>query len=920
MTRFLLAAAILVLFGFQISQLNAQTVSVSNNLVVQPVPDRTVFFSVSGTGVSTPILWGLDTAWPSKTNILRSLAFMGAANVSIVRVSFQPTDSLVNGDLQADQITALNNRINLTNLVSPDVEVELNDDAVSVAPWYTNNAAHWAALMAATAKRVEAGGHKVITIAPFNEPDYSGSDQGGMALFYSICGDLRTYSFLDNARICGGNTLNDDQALNWFSYLKSRLQEGNTHELAGSFDNYARFFKTVRADGKYATNDELHNLMDAMVGAEYGMQTGIWWGAAALARGEFVKATAGKRLCYAEDRPNWTAASVYRAPDGKVEAFGGTSEREAVTTTYRFISKDRDVYFDGYGPQREYTMVLPGGTGYQQGQTNAERVVNITWGDDIQPAINGSYVLVNRNSHEVMTVAGGNTQNGANIVQDTYTGAAYQQWDVTPVDSTIGGDFSYFTIKSVNSGEVTDENNFSLDNGANVQQWQSTNGINQQWYFDYAGNGWFYIRSRNSDKCLEVAKASTSSGANIDQWEKNGGTNQEWRLLPVGAPIKFVAPPAPTNLAVTSNAVSVKLTWTAPSGGDVASYTIFRSDSAGGPYNTIDRYVKSTSFVDNTAETGKLYFYRVKAEDNSLNTSKYSNEVSAATTGAKALVEDLKFEGNTLDSTVNLNHGAASGKISYVTGKEGKAIVFDGKDAFVQLPPTLANYPAITIAAWVYWKNGASGQHLFDFGNDSTHCMFLTPGNTFGKMDFSIENGGSEQQLEAPELPDRKWTHVTVTLGSSGAKIYVNGVLCAEDSTFTISPLDFKPVLNYIGRGQSPFTACFFGYLDDFRIYNYALSASQIAKLANASHVNYSSSHLSIGPVPADNILYVNYTTANNTGSSIVSVINMNGKTVLSEDINSGTELNVSGLPSGVYMVKLTNNKESLIKKLIIRH
>jgi hypothetical protein len=33
----------------------------------------------------------------------------------------------------------------------------------------------------------------------------------------------------------------------------------------------------VRASGHHATNDELHNVMEAMVGAEYGMQTGIWW-------------------------------------------------------------------------------------------------------------------------------------------------------------------------------------------------------------------------------------------------------------------------------------------------------------------------------------------------------------------------------------------------------------------------------------------------------------------------------------------------------------------------------------------------------------------------------------------------------------------------------------------------------------------
>jgi hypothetical protein len=37
------------------------------------------------------------------------------------------------------------------------------------------------------------------------------------------------------------------------------------------------FYKTVRANGHHATGDELHNVMEAMVGVEYGMQTGIWW-------------------------------------------------------------------------------------------------------------------------------------------------------------------------------------------------------------------------------------------------------------------------------------------------------------------------------------------------------------------------------------------------------------------------------------------------------------------------------------------------------------------------------------------------------------------------------------------------------------------------------------------------------------------
>ena len=83
--------------------------------------------------------------------------------------------------------------------------------------------------------------------------------------------------FLELGPRAGGNTLNCDEALPWYNALKDYLDEGNTHQLAGSFDNYALFFQTVKNDGKVVTADELHNVGEAIVGVEYGMENGIWW-------------------------------------------------------------------------------------------------------------------------------------------------------------------------------------------------------------------------------------------------------------------------------------------------------------------------------------------------------------------------------------------------------------------------------------------------------------------------------------------------------------------------------------------------------------------------------------------------------------------------------------------------------------------
>ncbi|NLK48760.1 MAG: T9SS type A sorting domain-containing protein [Bacteroidales bacterium] len=923
----IISLSIVVLFAtsFLFAQGQDSVVSISDFFVAQPVADRVVMFDTNDEGISTPIIWGLDLAWLDEGNVRRGVAFMGIDNVDIIRASFQPTLPLVDDDIQGSQITDLNRRLNIiTNFTGPNTKVMLNCDHPSVHEWYsTDKAVRWAKLIDATARRVQERGLKVVTVAPFNEPDY-GWGQGNMQDFYNIAGELRKIPRFDNIRISGGNTLNCDQALPWYNYLKARLDEGNTHQLAGVFDTYANFFTEVRRNGHHATADELHNVMEAMVGVEYGMQTGIWWGTAEYARGEFVKASRnGKRLAYAEHRPNWTSAAVYRNEEGKLQAFGGTSERQAATTSYRFLSKDKSVFFDGYGPQREYVMTLPGGTGYQQGQTNAERVVNISWGDDIQPVIDGTYVLVNRNSQKVMEVTNASTQTGANVRQNNYrAGARHQQWNVVPVDSRVGGDFSYFTITAVNSGNTLDILNFSLENNGNIMMWEDNKSVNQQWYLEYAGDGWFYIRSRLSAMCIDVQNKLVVAGANVAQYEPTGHHSQQWRFLPVDAPIEFEVPAAPTNLSAVAQGHSIRLEWDSV-GGDVDSYIIFRSDASDGDYETIARDVKTLAFVDNTSLPGKPYYYKVKAIDKSLNRSDYSNEVSAEAMGGDRLVAYYTFENNALDETENLLHGSFVGTPRYVTGKVGNRAVNFNRANSIQLPPTVANFDQITIATWVYPRSTDQWQRIFDFGNGESENMFLTNRTDTRKLRFAIKNGGEEQRLDADPLILSRWSHVAVTLGNDTARIYVNGEVAAESDGFTIKPSDFNPLLNYIGRSQYP-DPLFSGYVDDFRIYNYVLPADEIQNLMNVTSVMEHAAHvagfMTVYPNPASNAINISYNNHSYLNETELHIVNLKGQVVRSTRLNETEQtLDISELESGVYFVRLFNSQENLVQKLIVK-
>ena len=828
----------------------AQPVSQASFLRAVPKTDVTVPFRVLDEGIVTPIEWGLDLAWLSEDNIRCGITYAGKDIIEIIRTSYMPTESVEGGALSSAQISKIRQRANIIKKYAKSgVSLNLNDDHASVDAWYNasnvtsaERGKRWAQVIDLHIKKyAELGLTNFVSISPYNEPDY-GWDQGlsssRKADFLNTCKSLRNDfdGAYDGVRLCGGNTLNDDMAYEWWNYLKAQLDEGNTHQLAGSFDNYASFFQKVRAYGHHATADELHNTMEAMVGVEYGMQTGIWWGTCEHSRSQFMKATwqgnPGRRLGYGEHRNNWTAASVYRHANGQMQAFGGTSERQGVETTYGFVSLDCPVWYNGL-LGRQYQMHLPGGTGYQTGQTNAETVIDVQSGPDIMPHIDGTYKIMNVNSGHLMGLAS-NPSNWTSVTQRRNGTANILQWQVTPVPETIGGDFSYYYITlNTGKGMVLDILNWNLNAGADVGVFQGGLGTNEQWYLEYADSGAFYIRSRFSTKCLEVKGGSSAVSANVQMGEFSGAKYQQWRFIPIDASPDLIAPDAPTNLVAEGQSASVMLKWQPSGAKDVASYTILRSTD-GENFYTIATGLTEPAFVDNEAQDGQTYIYQVRAQDHSLNYSPLSNTAKASTTGEPDQLMYLAFDQSFADATPHANHCALWGDTTWVDAKNGPTgISLDGSNNFLQLPYTIANHKELTVACWTYWRGGNTWQRLWDFGNDTDHYLFLTPSSGSG-IRFAIKNGGSEQQLtSSSRLTPNTWAHVAVTIGADAVTLYVNGQSVVSSDKITIRPDDINPVLNYIGRSQFAADPMYKGTIDDFRIYNYALTAEEVAALAD---------------------------------------------------------------------------------------
>ncbi len=92
----------------------------------------------------------------------------------------------------------------------------------------------------------------------------------------------------------------------------------------------------------------------------------------------------------------------------------------------------------------------------------------------------------------------------------------------------------------------------------------------------------------------------------------------------------IVPPAAPTNLhAVSASPSAIALAWDAVTGDpSLYGYEVLRSDTSGGPYTQIVR-VTDASYTDTDVVEGGVYYYVVRALDDSFNRSGNSNEVSA---------------------------------------------------------------------------------------------------------------------------------------------------------------------------------------------------------------------------------------------------------------------------------------------------
>jgi len=194
---------------------------------------------------------------------------------------------------------------------------------------------------------------------------------------------------------------------------------------------------------------------------------------------------------------------------------------------------------------------------------------------------------------------------------------------------------------------------------------------------------------------------------------------------------------------------------------------------------------------------------------------------------------------SSVTGAVNNATGSAIG-LNWSTGKNGGAADLDGTNGYFSLPDGIVtSCSSITISTWVKLDKNDSWTTICTFAQGTSKYMLLhsycNEGGNAGGVDLVINTGSGEQRVKTgagTELPIGVWQHVAFTLSGSTGKLYINGVPAATKNDFSVNPSGLGYTTNnYIGKSVfgDPNVD---GLIDDFRIYNRALSESEIQSLA----------------------------------------------------------------------------------------
>jgi hypothetical protein len=211
------------------------------------------------------------------------------------------------------------------------------------------------------------------------------------------------------------------------------------------------------------------------------------------------------------------------------------------------------------------------------------------------------------------------------------------------------------------------------------------------------------------------------------------------------------------------------------------------------------------------------------------------NNTNCAVSAPSGLLAWWPAEYNAYD-VAGTNNGTLENGASFAPGEAGYAFSLNGLNQYVSVPNnTMWGFGtnAFSIDLWANFSavGGTSAFLASDEGGGSTHKWILWLNGSTLQLLVQTPPGGATYIGSASLSPAfGQWYHIALIRSGSSFQFYNDGILVSSNSSTVVIPTPNAPLT--IGQAEGEFH--FSGLLDDIRIYNRALSFSEIQAIYRA--------------------------------------------------------------------------------------